>query len=72
MPKYLLKRETDEFVESKKGLFRSQPILSFFLFASAQCDQIWQNFTILAKSWKIFDGLINMLENLGPTLTNLM
>ena len=40
---------------------------------TAQCDQIWRNFAILAKSsksWAIFEGLCTIWENLGPNWAN--
>ena len=69
MPKYLLKRETVEFVESKKGLFRSQPILSFFLFCIGPVwpdlakfhhfgkilEKFWWFNYYVGKSWTNFD-----------------
>ena len=48
----------------------------FFLGGCVQCDQIWRNFTALAKIitslWQFFDSLFLMWQNAVSTLANLL
>ena len=47
----------------------------FWLFTCDQYDQIWRNFTTLAKFksiWQMFECLFSIWQNFGPTLVNVL